>query len=308
MRLDRAAIALQPRSIGSCIDFALAFFGRRVAPCLAIVACFAVPAGFAAYRAARTSHGLMWAVAIICVATAPLGVCLVAAATRLAFDERWSMRQVLWEGLWRQPKATWVTCLLHPLEAGLSLGCLAFVTTETPPVGAWLLIICAGVAMLPGIAIAVYLGFMAESGVLKPWRRQKHDHRTKDLVRQEYSDLFARSMVLWLFGVMLWGIVTVTADFASTLLFGVPLIFGRIAEALHTPWGAPDTEQLSDAFLQFCVSDPVALCTMTVTALVTYAICRLAWFFAYVDLRIRRDCWDLEVALAEEARRWEGPA
>ena len=30
----------------------------------------------------------------------------------------------------------------------------------------------------------------------------------------------------------------------------------------------------------------------------------LAWFFAYVDLRIRRDCWDLELALAEEAQRW----
>jgi len=309
MRLDRAAIALQPRTIGSCVDLALVFVGRRFGAWLALVACFAVPAGVAAYWAARlTAHGLLWSLAMVCVATAPLGVCLVVAATQAAFSERWRLGQVLWGGLWKQAKATWLTLLLHPLEASLTLLCVWPITEVPSAIAGVLLLAFAAVCLVPGIAVGVYAGFLAESGALSEFRRQRHDHRTKDLVKQEYWELVFRGLALWLFGVLLWGILTITVDFASTLLVGVPLIFGRIAAAIHHPWGSPELEEVADAFLQFCTSDPVALTTLTVTGLCVYAVCRLAWFFAYVDLRIRRDCWDLEVALADEARRVEAPA
>jgi hypothetical protein len=309
MRLDRAAIALEPRSIGSCIDLALVFVGRRFGTWLMLVACFAIPAGAAAYWAARhTSHGLLWSLLIVCLMSAPLGVCLVVAATHTAFSEHWRLRQVLWDGWWQQSKATWLTLLLHPLECALTLLCLWPVTQMPTAIAGVLMIGLAVVCLVPGIALGVFAGsFLAESGTLKQFRKQRHDHRTKDLVRQEFGELFGRCLVLWMVGLMLWCIVTITVDFASTLLFGVPLIFGRIADAIHSPWGSPELEELADAFLAFCTTDPVALCTLTVTGLCTYAVCRLAWFFAYVDLRIRRDCWDLEVALADEARRLETP-
>jgi hypothetical protein len=309
MRLERASIALHPRSIGSCIDLALVFVGRRFATFSMVTACFAIPAGIASYLLARsTDSGLLWSAAVFSLVSAPLGVCLVVAATHSAFDERCGIGQVLRDGLWRQGKATWLTLLFHPVETALPLLCLAPLARLDNVVAGVVLMGFALACLLPGIALGLPFSFMAESGALKSFRRQRHDHRTKDLIRQEYVELLVRAVALWIFGVMLWGIVTITVDFASTLMLGVPLILGRVSQAVHNPWGAPDFEDLSRAFLNFCSSDPVALCTLTVTALCVYAMCRLAWFFSYVDLRIRRDCWDLEVALADEAQALESPA
>jgi hypothetical protein len=42
---------------------------------------------------------------------------------------------------------------------------------------------------------------------------------------------------------------------------------------------------------------------LTVTALAAYAIGRLAWFLCYIDVRVRQDCWDLELSMMREAVR-----
>jgi hypothetical protein len=34
-----------------------------------------------------------------------------------------------------------------------------------------------------------------------------------------------------------------------------------------------------------------------------YPLARLAWFFCYLDARIRREGWDVEIAFRVEARR-----
>jgi hypothetical protein len=108
-----------------------------------------------------------------------------------------------------------------------------------------------------------------------------------------------------MFGLALWFVLTITVDAASKLLFDVPLILGRIAEATRNPWGDFDPDTFFAGLGSALFHDPVVLTTLTGTALAAYSFCRLAWFLSYVDLRIRRDCWDLEMALAEEAQRWE---
>ena len=40
-------------------------------------------------------------------------------------------------------------------------------------------------------------------------------------------------------------------------------------------------------------------------AFLVYPIGRLAWFFCYIDVRVRRDCWDMELSIIQEAERLE---
>ncbi len=51
---------------------------------------------------------------------------------------------------------------------------------------------------------------------------------------------------------------------------------------------------------------PLFAATCVAAALFAYQLGRIAWFFAYLDARVRRDCWDMELMLAREATRLEG--
>ncbi len=52
--------------------------------------------------------------------------------------------------------------------------------------------------------------------------------------------------------------------------------------------------------------NPLFAATFAVAALFAYQLGRVAWFFTFIDARVRRDCWDLELILAREANRLEG--
>ena len=51
---------------------------------------------------------------------------------------------------------------------------------------------------------------------------------------------------------------------------------------------------------------PVFAATTLAASLFSYQLGRLAWFFVYIDVRVRRDCWDMELLLARESKRLEG--
>ena len=53
----------------------------------------------------------------------------------------------------------------------------------------------------------------------------------------------------------------------------------------------------------FITKEPGVVTWMVVTALLVYAMGRLAWFISYIDLRVRYDCWDMELEMFEQARR-----
>lgn len=282
MKFTEAGISLEPRPVGACVDLALVLFGRRLGPCLLIWATWSLPAMAATWIVARsTDYGWFAAAVATGLASAPLGLSLVAYASAIAFADpgetkRWTLQALF---------AAWPVLLARLALRVLQLPLLM-------------------VGVLPGLMLIVSTSFYAENRVLKAARRRRHDHRIRELIRREFSDLVSRAAILAAFWVVLWFTLSITLDAAATLLFDLPLILGRISEAVRNPWGPPEVETLFVTAFDVLFHDPVTLTTLTGTALAAYMLCRLAWFLSYVDLRIRRDCWDLEVALAEEARRW----
>jgi hypothetical protein len=61
---------------------------------------------------------------------------------------------------------------------------------------------------------------------------------------------------------------------------------------------------LSDAFY-LAWSDPRVLTTATAVALLVYPIGRLAWFFCYIDVQVRKDLWDVQIEITRHANRLE---
>lgn len=285
MKFHDAVISLQPRSIGSCLDVALVFVGRHLALFLQIVAWLAVPACTVVYLASRyTSYGWFWCGVSVAVLTIPLGTALVSAAVRIAVGQSCSALTAILNAI----RSTWLTMFIVLVLRPVQL-CLLFA------------------GLLPGLALLLFTGFQAESRLFSRWRAGAHDHRVDDLVKAEFGDLIIRGLGVTTFGFCFWGLLTLTVDAALMLLIGVSPCLGRLFEAVRNPWGLDDWDAAWEAFWTFVTTDALALTTVTATAMISYAVCRLAWFFAYVDLRIRRDCWDVEVALAEESQRWSNP-
>ncbi len=54
--------------------------------------------------------------------------------------------------------------------------------------------------------------------------------------------------------------------------------------------------------------DPLVVATLCGTLWLVYPIARLAWFFCYLDARIRKEGWDVELAFRIEGRRLQSIA
>lgn len=139
---------------------------------------------------------------------------------------------------------------------------------------------------------AVRYGFLAEKTALTQFDVRLHHRGTDRLLNGELGDLIVRGCGIVLFFGTLWCVMLLTADVLSSLLFQTPIFIGRLGDI-------GDSERL----WAFLLGDPLLLTTLTATALLVYPISRLAWFLCYIDVRVRKDCWDLELGLSREAAR-----
>jgi hypothetical protein len=245
---------------------------------------FAVPLGAATYFVARSS---LWgfAAALLCgvFGSAPFGVILIAGAARTTFGEQFTLAKLLGDLRSDGPLVARVLGLRIPLALGFLL--------------CW----------LPGALLAVWWGFLVESAVLTQLHERRHDRRTNELIKMEFSDLLLRGSLIAAFGLACWLVLELTVDLAWTILFSKSLFFGRLGEMGSLIGDDVAVELFFENLWRLAFADPAVLTLHVAIGLAVYGLCRLAWFFCYIDLRVRRDCWDLELEILDEAQRLGTP-
>lgn len=278
MRFDQVAVPLAPRSTSNCLDLAVCFLRHYLRPIAGLWATVAVPGCVLAYWLVdRYEFQLPMAVLVFFGLTSPLGVLLMSGAGPCVFGEPFTYR-----GTWARLGWRGIGLLLRgiALRIAIAAGLMFFI--------------------FPGCYLAVRTGFFVEQSVLSKMARHLHDRRTNELLQGEIGDLFVRFASIGLFCGLLWMVLLLTADFASTHLLGLPILLGRLKMDMSYFEGFWDAIGHG---LEFLWSDPIVVTAALATAFLVYPIGRLAWFFCYMDVRVRRDCWDMELLIIQEAER-----
>jgi hypothetical protein len=303
MRFDQVAVPLAPRSTTNCLDLAVCFLRHYLRPIAALWAAVAIPGCALVYLLVdRYEFELPLAVLVFFGLTSPLGVVLMAGAGPCVFGEPFTFR-----GTWSRLGWRGVGLLLRgiALRIAIAPGLVVFVFAGwfLAVMGQVLYILLAAlglVLLVLGWYLAVRTGFFVEQSVLSKMARHLHDRRTDELLQGEIGDLFVRSAGIGVFCGFLWAVLLLTFDFASSHLLGLPILLGRLksdASYFDNIWGTIGHG------MQFLWSDPIVVTAALAVAFLVYPIGRLAWFFCYMDVRVRRDCWDMELSIIQEAER-----
>lgn len=105
-------------------------------------------------------------------------------------------------------------------------------------------------------------------------------------------------------------VAAAAAGLAFVVFAGIEfaLRIAGFASPLSGPLGDTLDFEFFDAGLVFSSlgRSPLFAATALAAGLFAYQLGRIAWYFAYLDARVRRDCWDMELMLAREAKRLEG--
>lgn len=276
MRIDSATIAIEPRSVGACIDLASLFYREHAKEIFTLTVVFGVPSCLLSFWIASSSdYGLLWSAVLLFTLTPLLGSAVVSAAGRSVFGERMSARGAL-----------------RALARDFLPVLLSIVTTRTLTLFAAAL--CFG---LPAPFVAVFYGFSSEVLLLEQLRGSRARERLVELVKHTYFELVLRMSFLFLFASVVVVSLFVLVDQTTGSLFGLPILFGRASSS----YAWTETWQL-------VAYDPWVVATVSGLVWIVYPLARLGWFFCYLDTRIRKEGWDVELAFRVEARRLESLA
>lgn len=281
MQFDQATISLSPMNTGHCLDMGFRMFRAHFAPILQGWCLFAIPSCVGLYLAIdRLEWGLPAAAALYALTTSLFGAYLIAGIAPAAFGVPFTFSST-WSLLARDR--------FRPLFVGL---------------GSQLLVALASLlCLIPGLLVAVRLGFLLEQRALKPMERRTHERGVRELVKNGFGDLAGRAFFILAFLALIWLVLFVTVDQAGFVLFKFPLGFSRIAvDSTYM-----DSVDYTITYIaSYFWNDPIVVTTMYACALAVFPLGRLAWFFCYIDLRVRQDCWDMELQILQEAERLEG--
>lgn len=271
MRLDGAIFSIEQRPVGGCIDLAVVFLREHFLAVLRLVACFAVPSVLLTWwLISELEWTTMSCLFLFALASPFCGAALVAAAGRRVFGERFSTRT----GLRLVLKRLWALMILLVAVRLLTIGGLF-------------------VLLLPGYLIATRYGFLAEVLLLELCPLRKYEVRLNDLLQGTFWNLVGRLvMVLAFFSVAVVSLF-LFIDLTSSTLFSWPILSGRVSSLAY----------LDRELRTLLTVDPRVGTVLVAVLWLIYPVARLAWMFCYLDVRILKEGWDVELNFRIEARR-----
>jgi hypothetical protein len=270
VRLEDATLSLEPRSVDATLDLAILFYRKHWVKLLSLSLLFgAAPVAVGGWRA-TVGEGWLWAGLLFFFGSPFLGATVVAGAGHHVFGESFTVRNAL-RHVWRR---LFSLILLLPLSR-LLLGGLG--------------VLCWGLLWVP---VGARVGFLSEVVVLEQLRGTRIGNRLAEIPRGSFLELCGRYLAIASFAAVLAAILFLFADLTGQFLFGVPVLLARISWAVAF-----------EDFGNLLSYDPLLVATLAATWWIVYPLARLAWFFSYLDARIRREGWDVEIAFRVEARR-----
>jgi len=266
VNLEHVTIPIEPRSVGGCLDLAVHFTRVHIRQLMALLLLVAVPALLLTWLLAdQTQHGLFWGFAIYFFGAPIAGALIVAGAGQRIFGEPFTVRRAL------------DTFRPHGWMLILSLLWSRCLTA------------LAGMGLVTAWLVAVRGGFLPEIYLLEQLRGHRRRRRVEELTRSTQTSPVMRFVAIQGFTLGLVLSFFTLIDLAFNHLVGVPIWTGRG----YGVW----------ATIERLWYDPTVVTVLMGVSWLVYPLGRMAWFFCYVDQRIRNECWDVELDFRRDARR-----
>lgn len=270
MKLEAATLVLEPRSVGECIDLAVLFYRRHATKLLSLSLLFGAIPVAAGVVGSSSGTGWLWSGLLFVFVSPFLGAAVVAGAGHHVFGEEFTIKAAL-----RHMRAR-----LGTLALLLPVARLAYSAVS---------VMCWGLLTVP---VATRYGFLSEVVILEQLKGYRIAKRCEEILRDMYLEACGRytAIAAFAFGVSL--ILFILIDLGSAVLLGIPVFATKVSWAMA-----------ADDILNLLAYDPLLVGALSATWWLVYPLARLAWFFCYLDARVRKEGWDVEIALRVEARR-----
>ena len=274
MKIEDCIVRVERRSAGGCLDLAIVFTQQHFRPVVRLLLTFAVPSCLITWWVSDGRTDLMLPSAVLfTVFSSLMSATLIATVGPQVFGVPLSTSAGA-AAVGRR----WVSFLILTTMVRIAQFGLAFCLIVP--------------AMLP----TAMAGHLNEVLFLEKTRFRDVSRRLSNLTR---GGGLSRNLTRLTGYLMFWAICSlglfVLIDQLSGWLFNMPIFKGTMISG----------EDWFEAFAASIVDDRAVVVLLQAAIWIPFPIVRLAWFFSYLDQRIRNECWDLDLQFRAEALRLE---
>ncbi|MEY2725520.1 MAG: hypothetical protein RLZZ458_1387 [Planctomycetota bacterium] len=275
MKVEDCIVSVERRTFGECLDLAIVFTREFAAPLLRIWLVCAIPSCALVWLLASSNTDMLFpSILIFLVLSSVYNSLLIAAVGPQVFGVPMSLKSGY--RLWRRRFFSWLVVSLFARFFQFISG-FCFV--------------------LPSVIVTAYVGHYPEVLLLEDAPLSKISPRLSWLSSGGgYGRSQARLFGLFAFWAIMSAGTFLALDLSAATLVNRPIFLPLLLAA---------NARFEESMAQIILDDPAFLTALQLALWIPYPIIRIAWFFCYLDQRIRNECWDLQVQLRAEASRLE---